>query len=300
MEIWIPITIFAAFFQNIRSAIQKHLTGKLSTVGATQVRFLYAIPFALAYIVILINGFGYQLPQFNSTFLIYASMGGLSQIIATALLVAIFSHRNFVVGTTYSKTETIQTAFLGLILLSDKISVGAVIGIILGFTGVIIISSTKNKFSGLEILKSLTSKPALIGILSGLFFGITSVSYRAASLSLEGGFIIQAAFTLIVVLLFQTVVTSIYLFIREPRQMTEVCRNWRAAWLVGFSGMLASAGWFSAMTLENAAHVRALGQIELIFTFLASALFFKEKTTKIELLGMAIIILGILILLLFK
>ena len=50
MELWIPITIAAAFLQNLRSALQKHLKGRLSTVGAAYARFLYAWPFALVYV----------------------------------------------------------------------------------------------------------------------------------------------------------------------------------------------------------------------------------------------------------
>jgi len=51
MELWIPLTIGAAFFQNIRSAMQKHLKGELSTLGAAYVRFIYAWPIALLYFV---------------------------------------------------------------------------------------------------------------------------------------------------------------------------------------------------------------------------------------------------------
>ena len=39
MEIWVLITIAAAFFQNVRSAMQKHLKGRMGTTGATFVRF---------------------------------------------------------------------------------------------------------------------------------------------------------------------------------------------------------------------------------------------------------------------
>ena len=47
MSLWIPITIAAAFLQNVRSALQKHLKGVMGTTGATFVRFGYGFPFAL-------------------------------------------------------------------------------------------------------------------------------------------------------------------------------------------------------------------------------------------------------------
>lgn len=295
-----PITILAAFSQSIRSALQKHLTESLSTVGATQARFFYAVPFAIIYVGVLCYGMGYTLPTPNPMFYLYAIVGGLSQIVATALLLRLFSYRNFFVGITYSKTETIQAALLGFFILADGLTAGAIIGISLGIVGVMIMSSTRNSTSFAGLLNSLKSRSALTGISAGLFFGISAVSFRGASLSLDGGFVIQAAFTLMVVLVFQSVVVSLYLIKREPGQMTAVITNWRISWLVGVTGMIASACWVTAMTIENACHVRALGQVELVFAFAASTLIFKEKTSKLEFLGISVILAGILILVFFK
>ena len=121
-ELWIPITIFAAFMQNARSALQKHLKGRLTSLGAAYVRFLYAWPFALIYLAILYWGFGWELPRFHGTFLAWSILGGLSQILFTVLLMVLFNFRNFAVGTTFSKTEVAQVAIFGLILLGDKIT----------------------------------------------------------------------------------------------------------------------------------------------------------------------------------
>ncbi len=60
--------------------------------------------------------------------------------------------------------------------------------------------------------------------------------------------------------------------------------------------MLASIGWFTAFTIQNAAYVRALGQIELVFTFAASAFFFRERTNRVEVPGISLVVAGILIL----
>lgn len=299
-EIWAPITIAAAFSQNVRNALQKKLTTNLSTAGATQVRFLYAIPFAIIYLVFLCYGLGYNLPDANMSFAVYAVVGAVSQIFATELLVKLFAYRNFFIGITYSKTESIQTAVLGFFVLSDKLTFGETMGIAIGIIGVAVISSSKNKFNLLEMLNFLCSKTAMIGISSGFLFAVASVSYRGACLSLEGEYVIKAAFTLINVLVFQSILVTVYLLKREEGQMTVVLKNWRISWLVGLSGMLASVGWFTAMAIQNAAHVRALGQVELVFAFLVSVFVFKEKISKIELAGVSFIILGVLVLLAYK
>jgi drug/metabolite transporter (DMT)-like permease len=298
VELWIPITICAAFMQNLRSSLQKHLKGRLSTSGATFSRFVFAMPFAALYVALLIGGFGYQMPTPNATFLVYMVSGGLGQIIATALLVYIFSFRNFAVGTTFSKTETIQTAIFAVVILGELVSLSAAIGIMISLVGVMMIS-LKQAPAAVTGWRRWVDRSALIGILSGTFFGISAVSYRAASLALDGGdFVINAAFTLACVTVFQTVVMAVYMQVREPGQVVATLRAWRVAAMVGLSGMLASAGWFTAMTLHNAAYVRALGQVELLFTFAFSYFAFKERYSRAELAGIGLVMLGIVVLLL--
>ncbi len=54
--------------------------------------------------------------------------------------------------------------------------------------------------------------------------------------------------------------------------------------------------WFVAFTLQNAAYVNAVGQIELIFSILASRMFFKEKISTREFMGILTIIVSVLVL----
>jgi drug/metabolite transporter (DMT)-like permease len=299
VELWIPITIAAAFFQNLRSALQKHLKGRLTNTGATFSRFAYAAPLAVLYVSALAALTGEALPRPHGTFVAYAVVGGLAQITATALLLYSFSFRNFAVGTTYSKTETVQTAIFGVLILGDPLGLGAAAAILISLLGVMAISVGSTRMTFLGLLTSLTEKPALIGIASGAFFGLSAISYRGASLSLgEQGFLIRAAYTLACVTVFQTLVMAVYMRLREPGQVTAVLRAWRVAAWAGVSGMIASAGWFTAMTIQNAAYVRALGQIELLFTFAASIFLFHERPNQIEVAGIALVVGGILLLLL--
>ncbi len=301
MELWVPITIFAAFMQNLRSSLQKYLKGRLSTTGATFSRFAYAAPLALLYVAGLVWFGGYDLPGMTTKTLVYGMVGALAQILATALLVYIFSFRNFAVGTTFSKTETIQTALFGLIVLGETISLPATLAILISLVGVMMISVSQSALTTRDFVANWLDRSALIGIASGGMFGISAVAYRAASLGLDGGdFVIRAAFTLAFVTIFQTIVMAIYMRLREPGQLTAVLNCWTVSSLVGLAGVLGSIGWLTAMTLQNAAYVRALGQIELLFTFVASYLFFRERSTRIELIGIAFVTLGILALLLWR
>lgn len=298
MEIWIPITIVAAFCQNLRSALQKHLKGKLSTGGATYVRFFYAWPFAVLYVFGLNTWGEMPIPEIKGLFLLYCVLGGLSQIIFTGLLVWLFSFRNFAVGTTFSKTETVQVALLAFLLLGDTLTLGAIFAIVVSVMGVMAMSLAQTNIMFKTLFTGLTEKSTMIGLASGLFLGASVVFFRGAALELDyDGFVMPAAFTLAVSVVIQTIFMGLYLLWREPGQMTDVLKNWKWSLAVGVAGVLGSIAWFTAFTLENAALVRAVGQIELVFTFAFSTLIFREKSTKLEMAGILLVIAGILLIL---
>src|SRR6218665_1605121 len=138
MEIWVIITIAAAFLQNVRSAMQKHLKGAMGTTGATFVRFGFGVPFALLYLGILVWAIGRPLPVPSADFLFWATIGGLAQIAATFLLVHLFSFRNFAVGTAYSRTEPAQAALFALVFFGEKASAGTLIAIPTSVAGVLL------------------------------------------------------------------------------------------------------------------------------------------------------------------
>lgn len=299
MDLWIPITIAAAFCQNLRSALQKHLKGKLGTTGATFIRFGYGFPFALIYLAVLNLLVGYRIPSPNTEFVIAGAVGGIAQIVATFLLVYLFSFRNFAVGTAYSKTEPVQAAVFGLLILGETVTPAGVLAILIGVAGVILISVAQAPLTARNVISSMVGKPALIGLASAAFFGISAVCYRGASLSLGGpNFLMQAAFTLAYVTVFQTVVMALWMRWREPEQLAASAKSWRIAVFVGLVGVLGSAGWFTAMTLQKVAYVRSLGQIELVFTFLSSWLVFRERIVFQEIVGCVLIVLAILIIML--
>jgi drug/metabolite transporter (DMT)-like permease len=294
MSLWIPITIAAAFLQNVRSALQKHLKGVMGTTGATFVRFGYGFPFALLFVAILNRVVGYPLPAANWTFAVWVVVGGLTQIAATALLVHLFSFRNFAVGTAYSRTEPAQAAIFGLIFLGETVTPGVIVAIAISVAGVMLISVAHTGGGWRSLLSSLTERNALTGLASGTLFGVAAVAYRAASLALDGpNFMMQAAVTLAWVIVFQTVLMFAWMVYRDRSEIGRVVRAWKPSLVVGLSGSLASFGWFMAMTLQQAAVVKSLAQIVMLFTFASSIFLFGEKINRLETIGCLLIVAGI-------
>ena len=297
LDLWVIITILAAFSQNLRSAFQKKLQNDLSDIGATNVRFLFGLPFAIIYFLFLHNSYEVTLTSIPNKFFLFALIGGLSQIIATFLLLKIFNYKNFAVGTTYSKTEPIQALFFSILILGETISYMGMIGIIIGIFGVIFISYKSDKLSYDN--KSDSKNAIYLGLLSGALFGIAAVMFRGASLSLNlDNLLYSSGLTLLVALFIQTTLLGIYLIITDKNQILLSFDNLKDCTIVGFFGALASMCWFYAMSIQNVAYVRALGQIELVFTILMTLIYFKEKISFREIIGICFILIGITVIIL--
>lgn len=299
--LWIPVTIWAAFAQTVRNAAQRSLTAELGTMGATLVRFLYGLPFAAAWLWVVHLWTREAIPQalvsasFTfAAFWAWVVLGALSQIAATALLLRTMQERNFTLGVAYSKTEILQVAVIALVFLGDPITLATGIAVVAGTLGVLLLSPADKERPFRALLSGWTTRASLLGIASGTGFALASVGYRGATLALPGSsFLIAAAATLFAAQLVQTVLLGGWLAAREPAVIGKVARAWRRSLLAGFMGAAASAGWFTGFALEPAAHVRTLGLLELVFSYVISLKLFREKLTRLELAGMALLVVGV-------
>jgi len=296
MPPWIAFTLLAAFAQNVRSALQRNLAGDLTATGAAYVRFVYGLPLAGLYLCVLAAVSGDRIPGPNAGFLLAVAVGGTAQVVSAVLLVRMFALRVFTVGTTYAKTETVQTAIIGLVVLGDTVGPYALAGILISLAGVIALSVARTAVTPRALVTSLASPIALMGLGCGAGFAVASVAYRAAALSLaDTGYALSAAVTLVWVLAWQTLVMTAWLGWRDRAALYQSFMRWRSAGLVGIASVAGSIGWFTAFALENAAYVKALGQIELIFALATSWLIFKEKTNRAELLGVGLVVAGLVL-----
>jgi drug/metabolite transporter (DMT)-like permease len=294
--LWIPITLWAAFAQTLRNATQRGLTSRLGTLGATLVRFLYGLPFALLWLWLVLEYSGTPMPRPGPGFAGWVALGALSQIGATALLLRTMQERNFALGVAYSKTEVVQVALFAFVALGDRVSVAALFAIACATVGVLLLSPADKERPLRALLSGWTGKPALLGLASGTAFAFAAVGYRGAALSFDHApYLSAAAATLAAALALQTVTLGGWMLARTPQVVAGVLREWRPSLFAGFMGAAASAGWFTAFAIEAAANVRTLGLVELIFSYVVSLKLFREKLTSMELGGMALIALGIVV-----
>lgn len=305
--LWVPLTVAAAALQTLRTAQQKRLTGIIGQNGAHFARYFYGAPLAALLIAALAAG-GHDLPRPGTDFVLFGLMGGIAQIIATGCLIHAYTLRNFAVATVFSKTETIQAALLSLAVLGEGLSGGGWLAIAVGFAGLLLLTTSGAKGGAIPLSRAWREPATLYGLASGLFFALSGIGIRAAALSLpesdssgHGSDFIRAAVTLAAITAMQTVLMGTILLLRDRRALARALGRARgAAASVGVMSVVGSLGWFLAMTLEPVAHVRALAQIEIIFTLAMTVFVFRERPSARDYGGAALIIVSVVILLLAR
>ncbi|HSC61198.1 MAG TPA: DMT family transporter [Rhizomicrobium sp.] len=287
---WILFVVLAATGQTGRNMVQRKLTAALGAMGATNVRFLWGAPFAVAFLIAVHLIDHEALPHPQTPFWFWIVAGSLAQIFGTALMLMTMEQRSFVVATAYIKTEPVFVALFGLLFLADPITLPMLAAILIATAGVIVISFK----AGADYADMRT---AMLGTGSGLAFAIAAIGFRGAILSLQiPDYVLSATYTLATGLIIQAVVLTLWLALRDWNALVAMMRLWRPSLLGGFLGALASEFWFLAFALTSAANVRTLGLIDVIFAQAVSRFVFRHHTTRREYAGIAILLAGAILL----
>lgn len=295
--IWLPAALTGGFVQAWRTAAQARLRSTLSVNAAALVRYLFGFPFAcLIFGSYLIISNTNSPPSVASMFWFWCASAGLAQIVATNLLLRAFAYRNFVVGTAYSKTEALQTALFAWIILGEALPFLAWVGIAIGVGGILMLSLKGEAGAIRRMITDLGSPVAIVGMASGLFFGITAVFIKLASRQVESENGLLTALTILVTVLgLQALMQGGYVFLREREQYRHM---WHRRGLCTMTGLLAAVGsacWFTGFVFAPVALVRIVGQVETIFTLLFGHFYLNEAIAANEMAGLLLIGLGIVL-----
>lgn len=287
--LWAVFTVIAAAAQTARNAMQRELTATLGTVGATHVRFLFGFPFAIVFLIGVLAVTGASLPHPSPAFWPWVLLGMSMQIGATATMLAAMNDRSFVVTIAYTKTEPVQVAIFGFLLLGDKVTPLLAAAIVIATAGVIVMSLKRG------VAQANGIKPTVLGLVSAGLFGLSATGFRGAILEIEHThpFVVAASFTLVVGLAMQSVTLSAYLALREPGRLTAIFRAYKQASFAGFMGAVASQFWFLGFAIATAASVRTLGLVEVLFAQGVTHYLFKQPTSLREITGMALLVAGV-------
>jgi drug/metabolite transporter (DMT)-like permease len=292
--LWIPVTLAAAIAQTGRNAAQRGLTERLGTLGATNVRFLYGLPFACVFLALALWLTGSSLPTLTPRALIFAALGAAAQITATALMLQAMRTQGFGLVTAWLKVEPVLVALVGWAILGEPLTLPMLSAITVAIAGVLVM--TLKPGQGRAMLADL--RPASLGLAAGLAFGLSAIGFRGAITALpEGTFLIRALTILALSLALQTVALGVWLALRDRTALTGSAKAFLPSLAAGFLGALASAFWFIGFALTSATNVRTLALVEVVFALLVARLAFGQRTTSRQLIGIGILLVGVVLLL---
>lgn len=290
--LWVVFTLLAATAQTFRNAAQKNLIERLGTLGATHIRFIFGLPFGLLALAIVSIAYG-EVPRPNAVSLLWTVFGAVSQILATALMLAAMSERSFVVTTAYTKTEPVQIALFAMVFLGENITPMLVAAVLIATSGVLTLSWPQR--TGQEIF---SWRPAILGVVSGGLFALAAVGFRGGIIGLGASeFVPAATVTLAISLAIQTVLLSTWLAVRQPEVFRAVLYAWKPSMPAGFLGAFASEMWFLAFALESPTHVRTLGLVEILIAGIISRRMLLQVPGTRDIIGMLLVVAGIALLL---
>lgn len=292
---WVPIVLFAAVAQTVRNAAQRSLVAQAGTLGATLSRFLYGIPFAILIVALLhaLPETSGPVPAFNAGWFGWLMLGAIGQLTATAAMLAAMRQRNFVVGAAYSKTDALQVALFASVFLHELPGWVTLLAITVATAGVFLLSLPRRGVAGTGWI----SGAAWYGLASGAGFAISAVGYRGAALHIPGTPAwLVGAWGVLGAQIAQTILLGGWLAWRSPQSLRAMFREQKVAVAAGAAGAIASVGWFTALALTSAANVRALGMVEVVFSWLVSHRFMKEKLARSEQLGLLLVGIGLVVL----
>ncbi|GGF06639.1 DMT family transporter [Pseudoalteromonas gelatinilytica] len=288
---WIFLTIFAAFMQSWRNALQSKLSATVSVAGVTLARFIVASPIAALYLFALYQYQDATLPDFNLAFIGYIVGASIVQIVATGLMVKLFKMNNFAVGAGLAKSEALMAAILGVMFFGSALSLLGWVGVFIGAIAVLLLSGIAN-------VKHFNLGTALLGLACGTSFALSSSWIREASLNSGLTFPHSAAWVLVLIISLQTLMLCVYIALKERDTFKKMWHHKGTTTAVSVCSCLGSIGWFSAMSLQHVAYVKTLGQIEVFFTILVSILWLKQPLKRQDTAGLVLIALAAILVML--
>jgi drug/metabolite transporter (DMT)-like permease len=269
--LWIPITIGAASLQVARNALQRGLLTGAGPWGATLVRFLFGLPFSLAFaIVAWVLSPGARL-AFSPGYLLDCAVGGATQIAATAAMLVSMRRSSFALGTVFQQSSIPLAALVGLGF-GERLHPLAWLGLA-GVTAGLMALAWPRKVEGPRDWSA-----AGLGLIAGGGFAVSSNAFLQAALGLDAHHPAFAAqVTVFCVQAMQSAALIAWLGATNRSGLVTAVTAGRSSLGAGFFGAAASGLWFTAFALSPAGPVRAVGVVEMPIAALAGRRLFAER-----------------------
>jgi drug/metabolite transporter (DMT)-like permease len=291
---WVLLALGAGLLQSARNGFARSLVGSISPVLNSWARFSFNLPLSTTLVSILVLARG--APLTSPRFYALAFATGLAQLLGSVALIAAFRHQNFAQSIVLHKLEVLFTAVIGAVLFSEAPTGLAWVGILVSVAGVVAMTP--------GTVRSRFGAGSALAVAAGLLLAVVGFFLKAAIVELillnpwvgTGRFVV-AAHTLFHVTWMEVLLLTAWLLYARRGELALVPRHWPRMVLQGSFGFSASLGWFWAYSLTFVAYVKAVGQVESVAAVLYSLLIWKESEVSRQVPGMALTLVGIVLVL---
>ena len=252
--------------------MQRGLVAEAGPWGATLVRFLFGLPFAIALFAVASWLTPDTAANPSARFWTGAAVGAAAQVGATGTLLMAMHRSGFAVATMMQQASLPFAALLGWLALGDRLGPQAWAGIAFTTLGLVVLSwPRRGEARGAAV-------GAALGLASGAAFAVALNGYRQAGLAFDPAHpIYSATAALVTAQAMQSLVLTAVLALTRPQALPAVAASWRTSLGAGFFGSAASACWFAALALAPAGPVRAVGVIEAPIAAAVGRRLFQER-----------------------
>lgn len=289
--LWVALTILASAVQVFRNSFQKNLLSSgVSDVLSSWARFILILPISICFVSYYAI---YRSDIIAWHWILLTFIAAILQILGNVSVIKCLKSGKFAIGTSLFKTEGLQTAILELIFLSTIITAHHIVIIFVGFVGIVILTGN---FKSLDI-KEFATKSTLYGLLAGFIFAVCGIFIKHAIyghqyVSHETAFVSGITILLFVNLIQNIVFAVSRIYLGDLSKTLEKfisCK--RDIVKLGTFNIVGSVCWFWAFALAaTATYVKAVGQIEIIFSIFLSHYCMREKMKGYEIVGSFLII----------
>jgi drug/metabolite transporter (DMT)-like permease len=301
-EPWVVLALGAALFQTARNALAQSLASQISPSLNSWSRFAFSLPWASLACLFVVAGHG--LPRLSPTFFAFCFVTAVAQLLGNLALIAAFRAGSFGEAIVFHKLEVILTAIVGALLLSEWPSTMGAFGIAVCGAGVVVINLARTPDArGLSGALSfgragrLALSCAALLVVASFALKLANQSIYDGNPEIEAGHIAAPVQTLFHTTWLEVAILSGWIAWREPESFRAVAPNFPRLALIGATGFLASLGWFWAYSLTLVAYVKAVGQIEALIAVALGIRLLGERTLIRQLPGIALVVLGIVLVL---
>ena len=278
---WLVFAIDSAFFAGITSILAKCGIQKTDSTVATAIRTIVVLIFS--WLMVVITGTIGEISSIQGKTLLFLILSGLSTGASWLFYFHAIQIGNINKVVAIDKSSTVLTILFALIFLGEGISVGKLIAVLLIGIGTLLMISKK------EEKENKQSQMGLVcAVLSAVFASLTSILGKIGIARIDSN--LGTAIRTFVVLLMAWLMVFVTGKQREigkieKKELIFICA----------SGLATGGSWlcyYRALQEGPASVVVPIDKLSILVTIIFARIVFKEKLNKKAVLGLALIVVG--------